>query len=397
MILDTPNLSSGVPTAGLPARMYNFALALRRCGAEVSFVLADRGITEEAVQQWPFPGFLVNPSLLYGSPECLNPTIKALEPDLIILTDSRVTALNGPVWAASAGARLIYESHDDEGSLAAALGDSDEAGHRREWQRAAALSADFATVLTAREADMLRSFGIEEDCLLTAPIGIHAGERTEWGPDLKARRLVFIGNLFYEPNARAVRFLRSMVKKMPGVSVRIIGRGPSDLTSYTEAIEFTGAVRDLDPHLSGVSLALAPLDVGSGQKSKLLDYLAAGLPVLGTSESINGLLSGDRGVILEDDLGLWPGKILSLLDHPHLLKEISSSSRSALMAHHNWDDIAHHALCVYRRWIAVRPQVRTVALPEAGARQPSWLVEHAQKLGLGNPRLTFDQPVIAIG
>ncbi len=399
IVLDTPNLNNGVATAGLPARMVNLATALKASGVDVSFILGDRGMTVDACRAWSISGFLVNPRLIYGAPELLVPCLQALKPDLIVLSDTKITAVNGPVWAAESGARLVYEAHDDEQALAEALGEpSNVVASRANWQRAAASVSHYVTVLTSREHQLLKGYGVKDERLLIAPIGIDVGERTEWGAVPSARRLVFIGNLFYEPNARAVRFIRQLVASVDNVRARIIGRGPAELCTSSDTIEFTGALRNLNDGLADVSLALAPLDVGSGQKSKLLDYQGAGLPTLATTEAVNGLLSGQHGTIVSDQLSMWPSIVTDLLAQPDLLKRLGGQARLSVQEHHDWRDIAARAVVQYRSWLdAAPPELPLTAVTNRDDHHPSWLTEHAQKLGLGDPQLTNNKDFVRFG
>ncbi len=394
IILDTPNLSTGVATAGLPARMVTLAESLKAAGADVSFVLGDRGMTVNAAQHWQFEGLLVNPELLYGPAHKLVPFLSQLKPDFLIITDPQLTALNGRQWAEQVGARLIYEAHDDEAQLARDAGLDDAAVAMQEaWQRAASHTADFITVLTDREAAMMRRFGIDESRLLVAPIGINFAERTAWGPMASSLRLLMIGNLFYKPNAVAVKFLIGLVEELRSrgynVTARVVGRGPTELTECgADGIEFAGPVRDLDHVTRGVALAVAPIVLGSGQKKKLLDYQAAALPVLATTEATNGYIEGAPGVVVSDDLSDWADEVIRLLADQARLTRLGATGREALLPHYDAASIAVKALESYRKWLAM-PLTRTpVELPGLDCGEPKWLVEHANQLGLGDPFLT---------
>lgn len=400
-ILDTPNLSTGVPTAGLPARIVSLAKSLQNAGAEISFVLGDRGMTMDALASWNFRSLLVNPNYLYGAPELLSPYIQQLNPNFIVIADAKLTATNGRLWARQIGARLVYEAHDDEAQLARDRGDSDAAIRNfADWQAAAAKGADFVTVLTRREEQMMINFGITQERILVAPIGIELSERTTWGPDLQAKRLLMIGNLFYEPNAIAARFIVGLVQQLNergcAITARIIGRGPDDLLHCDAPnVEFCGAVPELDPHMSGSTLALAPIAFGSGQKKKLLDFLAAGLPVLATSEAVNGYPTGHPGVVINDHLDSWADTIERLINNEAELQQMGVAGRDSLFPAYDAAFIAEQVLIRYRTWLHSPLRRSDVQLPE-GSMESTWLLEHASKQGLGAACLTKEQPVLAI-
>lgn len=394
IILDTPNLSTGVATAGLPARMVTLADSLRTAGAEVSFVLGDRGMTIAAAQQWDFEGVLVNPELIYGLPQALVPSLRKLQPDFLVIADPQVVTLNGKHWAEQVGARLIYEAHDDEAQLARDAGHDDETvSTQAAWQLAAAMIADFVTVLTEREAQTMRGYGVDEDRLLIAPIGINFAERNAWGPRADSRKLLMIGNLFYHPNTLAARFLIDLVSDMRSrghdVSALIVGRGPEDLINCeVDGIEFAGLVRDLDTVTANVALAVAPLVVGSGQKKKLLDYQAAALPVLATTEATNGYVDGAPGVVINDDLDTWAEEVERLLSDQETLTRLGEAGREAILPHFDAAAIAEKALTCYRRWLIMPTSEGVTVPPGLNSSEPTWLSEHARQLGLGEPVLT---------
>ncbi|WP_067067641.1 glycosyltransferase family 4 protein [Carbonactinospora thermoautotrophica] len=399
MVLDTPNIWAGVPVAGTPARMAQLARALSGAGADVVFVLCDRGITATALAAWPFNGLLVHPEVLYGPPPLLAEHLRPYAPDLLVVTDAEAVATNARAWADLLGCRLVYEAHDDEAALSRSLGEPAAlTARRRAWQEAAARAADYVTVLSAREAATMRGYGVDPARLLVAPNGVDLSARTPWGPNPPARRLLFIGNLHYAPNARAVQLLVELVAALRErgveVSARVVGRGPGDVTRPAAGVEFRGPVVDLDPELADVTVAVAPLVAGSGMKMKVLDYLAAGLPVLATSEAVNGLPPDSPGVIVCDELDRWPGLVAELLDDPARLQTLGAAGRARLRPDHEWAGIAARVLAAYRSWLALPAPPRPPAALPPGAGEPRWLVEHAQQQALKTPALTTAQPVI---
>ncbi|MDR3606021.1 MAG: glycosyltransferase [Oligoflexia bacterium] len=110
-------------------------------------------------------------------------------------------------------------------------------------------------------------------------------------PRKKAARPVigFVGGLHFRPNQVSAEWIVDQVA--PELSKRgfagrllIVGKGPSSrLLEKAKAfpfVEVTGFLADLDPYWSDVSLSLSPHLEGSGVRMKLLESLAAGVPVL---------------------------------------------------------------------------------------------------------------------
>jgi hypothetical protein len=107
--------------------------------------------------------------------------------------------------------------------------------------------------------------------------------------------LVFVGSFQYTPNIRAFEFLRDTVapdllRRDPALSVIVagldsepfVGTGPPN-------VKVLGTVADLDGLLFACRIGVAPMDVGGGTSTKIVDYLLHGLHVLATPEAASGI------------------------------------------------------------------------------------------------------------
>lgn len=225
------------------------------------------------------------------------------------------------------------------------------------------------------------------------PNGADPHQRQCWGSDINAATLVFIGNLYYSPNARAVEAIRSVILRALqeaelDVRVRVVGRGPASLTHSGHRIEFTGRVDTIDQALKGMTLALAPLVAGSGAKMKVLDYLAAGLPVLGTHEAVTGLPANHPGVIVEDDLHRWSPMLASLLQSPAELVKIGRAGRQSVERELSWQRIGADLTKHCRTWLTTLPPKIKPKIGRHCVGVPRWLTEHAAQNALGAPQIT---------
>ena len=62
-----------------------------------------------------------------------------------------------------------------------------------------------------------------------------------------------------------------------------------ELARRTPGVSMPGGVDDVRPYLERATVFVCPLHVGSGLRVKLLEAMAAGLPVVGTTPSFEGL------------------------------------------------------------------------------------------------------------
>lgn len=84
-----------------------------------------------------------------------------------------------------------------------------------------------------------------------------------------------------------------LVEQRPGLSLLVVGpnvsRRMKDLARRKPGVSMPGGVDDVRPYLERATVFVCPLHVGSGLRVKLLEAMAAGLPVVGTTPSFEGL------------------------------------------------------------------------------------------------------------
>lgn len=112
-------------------------------------------------------------------------------------------------------------------------------------------------------------------------------------------RLLFVGNLTYEPNIEAAEVLARRVarvarKRVEGeVVVSLVGRfdsgSPVEKLALEEGVELHGYVQELADHYATASVVVAPLMSGAGTRIKLLEAFAHRVPVVSTPEGAAGL------------------------------------------------------------------------------------------------------------
>jgi glycosyltransferase involved in cell wall biosynthesis len=115
--------------------------------------------------------------------------------------------------------------------------------------------------------------------------------------------LVFVGNLSYQPNIDAARWLCEEIRPLlGGVTIAIVGSQPrSEVGALAELPGVTVApdVPEVAPWYARSRVAVAPLRVGGGTRIKILEALAHERPVVATPLGAAGLEVGeDYGVLI---------------------------------------------------------------------------------------------------
>lgn len=111
----------------------------------------------------------------------------------------------------------------------------------------------------------------------------------------KKNILIFIGNLNWYPNKDGINwFLKKiypgLIKEIPKLKLKIIGKMPHEnIYPRYNGIKFYGYQQNLDKFYKEATALIAPIRYGSGIRYKLLDALAANVPVISTQEGVKGL------------------------------------------------------------------------------------------------------------
>jgi len=134
------------------------------------------------------------------------------------------------------------------------------------------------------------------------------------------RDICFVGNFRHPPNLDGVQWFLAEVlplvrAALPDLRLKLAGSGmPQAIQELAgEGVEVLGWVEDLASLFGSVRLSVAPLRFGAGFKGKVATSLAYGLPVVGSSISLEGtgLENGD-GVAVADTPAEFAAAIVRL-------------------------------------------------------------------------------------
>jgi glycosyltransferase involved in cell wall biosynthesis len=155
----------------------------------------------------------------------------------------------------------------------------------------------------------------------------------------------------YFPNIDAVQYFCNAIfpllrKAMPEARFSIVGRHPTQrvkaLGRYPN-VTVTGTVPDVRPYLSKAMVAVAPLRIARGVQNKILEAMAMGLPVVGTSQAFQGLhVSTGDGVRTADTPEEFAQEVFTLLKDHTLQHQCSLQARYYVQCYHHWQDHGVH-------------------------------------------------------
>jgi glycosyltransferase involved in cell wall biosynthesis len=174
--------------------------------------------------------------------------------------------------------------------------------------------------------------------------GVLAGD--EPAPLTHAPVLAFHGAFEAQANVDAalvlVREVLPLVQRdVPDARVLLIGRDPpAELTALRAPdVEVTGAVDSIRDALGRAAIHVDPMFSGTGLKNKVLEAMAAGLPVVATPLALSGIGEGDGTIEATTSADIAQHVIRLLLDHPLLVKE-GACARARVVRDFTWESSA---------------------------------------------------------
>ena len=179
----------------------------------------------------------------------------------------------------------------------------------------------------------------------------------------REKELVFVGALDYFANEDGVvdfarRVLPAVRERVPDVTFRIVGRRPGPAIhalAELPGVELVGEVDDVRPELARAAVAVAPLRIAQGLQNKVLEAMAAGVPVVSSPFAVRAL-DGEDGVhyAVAEDAGEWATHVAALLESPELAAERTRRADEFVRERFSWDVKATEFEAVLERAVQER-------------------------------------------
>lgn len=204
------------------------------------------------------------------------------------------------------------------------------------------LQSDLVVFVSPKEADEYNK-AIPLKHAIAAPIGIDTAyyldfQRPETVPGL----LSFVGDMSTAANQDSLAMIiEEILPQLPDCQLRVIGSGPEDFFAKYETspdVDFLGRVDDLRTAVAQSEVYLAPIAYGTGVKTKILEAMALGVPVVTNSIGVEGLaVKNGIQCFFSDDSLEQANDVRKLLQDATLRKNISQSAKEYIRDFHSWD------------------------------------------------------------
>lgn len=289
--------------------------------------------------------------------------IAAAAPDLVVVENPElVESLPPPPWP---GRALVYDAHNIEKllwrdlvALRHGLGDRPPPAGFRErilgGEATIVAAADQIWVCSEEDARLLREAYPEAaaearvvpNAIDTSAFAEIAQARPLVRPPGHAPRILFTGNLGNAPNLEAgLALVRDVLPAVrvhrPEVELVLCGREPPmALRAAAERAGgtlVTGEVPDVRPWFAACDLLVVPLRHGGGTRLKILEALAAGMPVVSTRKGAEGLaLRDERHLRLADSIEAMVASVLWCLENRQAALEMARRGRERVLERYSW-------------------------------------------------------------
>lgn len=259
--------------------------------------------------------------------------------------------------------RLIYVSHNHEGSLRSQIAESQPLFLKRQAVRLDAMkvsrlerdlidAVDFITAITQEDLVRYRQQSNDKpmDVLTPGYCGRRVGER-RISANLP-RRAVIVGS--FDWIAKRMNLAEFVTAADPlfaeaGVELQAVGSGDKafldELRQQTTATEFTGTVPDIAPYLDQARIAIVPERSGGGFKLKVLEYVFNRVPIFALAGSVAGvpLCHNDSAMLYADHAALAHG-VLEAIDDIERLNRLQERAYAACSDRFDWAIRGHRIL-----------------------------------------------------
>jgi glycosyltransferase involved in cell wall biosynthesis len=215
---------------------------------------------------------------------------------------------------------------------------------------------DTHTVCSEREQQALLARGLNRN-IEVIPNGVDWSALASLPDDKSTRRnLIFVGAMDYHANIDAVLYFvqeiwPSIRERRPELNFVIVGSKPApEIVKLGEqpGVSVTGTVPDVRPHYQTALAAMIPIRIAGGTRLKILEAMAAGVPVVSTSMGAEGIpVTDGKDILLADSVAGFVECAAKLAQSAELWQGIAAEGRKLARAY-DWALIGDKLMSFYQ-------------------------------------------------
>jgi len=163
--------------------------------------------------------------------------------------------------------------------------------------------------------------------------------------DVPSYTVLYTGKMDFRPNIDAAlwfgREIWPLIKRQrPEATWGIVGKSPHarlDVLRRDPSIAILGEVPDIRPYFHTALIYVIPLRIGGGTRFKLLEAMAAGIPVVSTHVGAEGVpVRPEKELLLADQPADFAAAAVRLMDDRALRERLCAASRVLVRDQFDW-------------------------------------------------------------
>ena len=182
------------------------------------------------------------------------------------------------------------------------------------------------------------------------------------GQKAQTSRILFVGLMNYSANVEAAlsfteRIWPFLRRRFPDLELWIIGASPTPAVlqlGSVEGVTVTGTVPEVRPYYRDALAAIVPLRTGGGTRLKILEAMAASVPVISTPLGAEGLaVSPGENILIADpdDPDTWLRHLEQLKLSEAARTTLSTSALQLVRTRYDWQILGRKLCDTYEGWL----------------------------------------------
>jgi sugar transferase (PEP-CTERM/EpsH1 system associated) len=225
---------------------------------------------------------------------------------------------------------------------------------------------DFCTATTRAEWETLKGYGVDTPSDWF-PNGVDSQYFAPADEPYDPDTISFVGRMDYYPNQECMfdfcsRTLPLLREKRPEIKLAIVGADPSPAVrklGELPGVTVTGSVPDVRPYLRRSTLTVAPLNIARGTQNKILEAMAAGVPVVTSRVAAGGVDAvGGEHFLVASTPEEYRDAILHVLGNPAERRRLAQAGRTRMLSHHAWPSSMKRLDAIIERCLARRAPIK---------------------------------------
>lgn len=213
------------------------------------------------------------------------------------------------------------------------------------YERNVAKDYDRTVFVAEREAEVLNK-DLNFNRAIAIPLGVDIDFYGQYYGKIQSQKhtIAFLGAMSVAHNeSAAINFIQNILplilNKIKDAKFIIVGGGVTDqLKKYaTKHVEFTGRVEDVRTVVGACAVFVCPLTFGSGIKTKNLEAMAMGVPIVTTSIGAENI-HAKEGIdwLVADDSNDFANKVVRILEDEKFGQELAANAHSFVKDNFTW-------------------------------------------------------------